>query len=803
MKAIATIPLWLVIALQPVRAEIKPDDTLGKEVSVVNGDSRKKIINGGAKRGSFLFHSFLKFNIKKGDSAYFSNPKGVRNIISRVTGNSKSIIDGVLGVNGSANLFFINPNGIVFGKNASLDTGGSFTATTASSLDFKNKYHFSATNPHKVPLLKFNTPSGLTFNQPPAKIEVRGNGHNVTQPGYIVSPIQGAGKSTSGLRVDPGKSISLIAGEIDMIGGLITAQNINLLAIKSGTVGLKEGKLTYRDVKHYGDIILRKQSLLDTSGLVPGTMKVYGENITLKDASLAVSSNRGTGSGGIILFNANNTLKLLGPSKLNPVLDSGIFARGIISQTIEGKGADIKIKSENLIVKESSAIITATFGRDRGGNLYINSDHTLVGGGSKYGEQALGSLIVSTTFSGAKAGDINFQGDTLKLVDGAFLISATFGEGDGGDVRISTSNLVVDGGIPIYDKKTFIPSAIASTSTSAGNAGNLKIKTDNLLIKNGGRVDSSTFARGSAGSIGINAKNITVTGAAPGFLKSLNPSNINSSGSSITAFFGNILNIDLELTGKAGNINIKTDTLNLENGGTITVANAGTGRAGSINLDSRILNLDDGTITASNKGGGGGSINLDSDAILLRDSNIKASSEGGNGGNIEINSHLLSGDNASKISANSEGGNGGNIEIDSESIDFNVDRITASSDLGKRFDGSIQINSSNFSVEPQKNLKISPVTSLPLIGCKSSQENASLVQRQIIQIPQGIEAPLENIQELTNYKSPLQYLDLKTQSQILLPEELTGWQDNNDGTVNAISQSNPSLNLYAQGCNEK
>ena len=122
-------------------AQITPDATLGAESSVVmptniNGVP-SDLIDGGAIRGSNLFHSFREFNSGEGLGAYFTNPAGITNILSRVTGNDPSNILGRLGVlGGNANLFLINPNGIIFGPNASLDIGGSFVGSTASSINF-------------------------------------------------------------------------------------------------------------------------------------------------------------------------------------------------------------------------------------------------------------------------------------------------------------------------------------------------------------------------------------------------------------------------------------------------------------------------------------------------------------------------------------------------------------------------------------------------------------------------------------------------------------------------------------------
>ncbi|MEM9543100.1 MAG: filamentous hemagglutinin N-terminal domain-containing protein [Cyanobacteria bacterium P01_E01_bin.42] len=114
-------------------AQIVPDSTLGNENSVVVPISTQlEHIQGGALRGRNLFHSFEQFGIQNGHSAYFVNPALVENIFSRVTGANVSEIFGTLGVLGEANLYLINPNGIIFGENASLDITGSFTATTAS-----------------------------------------------------------------------------------------------------------------------------------------------------------------------------------------------------------------------------------------------------------------------------------------------------------------------------------------------------------------------------------------------------------------------------------------------------------------------------------------------------------------------------------------------------------------------------------------------------------------------------------------------------------------------------------------------
>jgi filamentous hemagglutinin family protein len=156
-------PIFLLtLALTPAKAQITPDNTLGQEKSQITPfDAQSDIIEGGATRGSNLFHSFREFNIGEGRAAYFANPEIIQNIFSRVTGSNPSKIFGTLGVLGNANLFFLNPNGIIFGPNSSLDIRGSFTATTANSLIFPDSSRFNATNPNPAPILTIDVPVPL------------------------------------------------------------------------------------------------------------------------------------------------------------------------------------------------------------------------------------------------------------------------------------------------------------------------------------------------------------------------------------------------------------------------------------------------------------------------------------------------------------------------------------------------------------------------------------------------------------------------------------------------------------------
>src|SRR5919199_1621716 len=284
---------------KPALAQIVPDTTLGAENSIVTpnvnvGGRAAGQIDGGAVRGANLFHSFSQFNIGDGQRVYFANPSGIENILSRVTGNNASNILGTLGVLGNANLFLINPKGIVFGPQARLDVRGSFLASTADSIVFDNGLEFSSANPQAVPLLTVNIPVGLRFRENPGAIV---NASSITQV------IEGTTVPV-GLAVPPGQTLALVGGDVIFNNGFASAFSGNIQLGSVANPGFVSFNITpiglgldYTNVANFGNIELSGLSAVTASGPGGGTISVRGGNVTLRDRSSLVSDTIGSMDG--------------------------------------------------------------------------------------------------------------------------------------------------------------------------------------------------------------------------------------------------------------------------------------------------------------------------------------------------------------------------------------------------------------------------------------------------------------------------------------------------------------------------
>jgi len=162
MKPQTFLTILIFIIILPTQAQIITDGTLGP-TSNLTGPHFEIKANLGQQQGSNLFHSFQDFNLNSWESATFSGPNHIQNVISRVTGGEPSFINGRLQSQiGNANMYFLNPAGIMFGPSATLDVPGSFHASTADYLRFSDGGRFDATYPEQT-LLTVAPPSAFGF----------------------------------------------------------------------------------------------------------------------------------------------------------------------------------------------------------------------------------------------------------------------------------------------------------------------------------------------------------------------------------------------------------------------------------------------------------------------------------------------------------------------------------------------------------------------------------------------------------------------------------------------------------------
>ncbi len=475
-------------------AQIVPDNTLGAESSVVTPDVIGGIesdrIDGGATRGANLFHSFEQFNIGAGRGAYFTNPAGIENIFSRVTGANRSDILGRLGVLGNANLFLINPRGVVFGSGASLDVQGSFIATTADAVKLGDTGLFSATQPEASNLLTVS-PSAILFNTIAAQPII-----NRSQAQSLIEQTNSASDSP-GLQVQPGQTLGLVGGNVLIEGGNLTAAGGR---IELGSVaGVGEVSLTgsgnfelgYDAIADFGNISLSNEAFVDASGEGGGDVQIRGARLEMSQSSNISADTLGAENGGEVLVRT-----------IEVVLGEDSFLRANVASTGTGTGGNLTIDTGRLVVRAGSQVSVATSGQGKGGNLQINARDSV----EMVGESAKGEFfsgLYASSLGSGNAGDVTIDTGRLLLQGGAQVSAITEGEGEGGNLQINADDSVEVVGES--DDGRF-GSNLSVRSNGSGNAGNLKIDTGRLLVQGGAVISSRSSGEGTSGNIKITAR---------------------------------------------------------------------------------------------------------------------------------------------------------------------------------------------------------------------------------------------------------------------------------------------------------
>ncbi|MBD1869433.1 S-layer family protein [Cyanobacteria bacterium FACHB-471] len=662
-------------------AQVRPiaDDTLGSERSrVVPLDPQVPIdrIEGGARRGDNLFHSFREFHVDQGRGVYFADP-GVDNILTRVTGGVESQILGVLGVLGDANLFLINPSGIIFGPNARLEVRGSFVATTADALQLGDQGWFSATDPAAPPLLTVQ-PTAFLFNQlNPAAIANNSTASETANP---------SGLPGYGLRVPEGEGLTLLGGNISMDGG-----GLNALGGRVEVGGLSEpgivtlnadGSLGFPTGVVRSDVLLSNQAFIDVAADGGGSITVNANNFEILRSSLSAGIGRNSGSVGA----------QAGDITLNASDIRGVaLIRNLVGESGVGNGGDIRITTDSLSFTNDTELRTGTFGRGNAGSVIIQArDRVALDDAGVFSNVGNGNSNIIPVGNG---GDIRIMAGSLSLTNGAELQAITYGQGDAGNVIINARDRFLLDGTNLTDPDS--PSAILSTVGDGdsnvipvGNGGDIRISTsflsltnraqliagiagqgdagniiinarDRFSLTNGASLTTTTFGQGDAGNIIINARDRVVLDNAP-----------------IFSTVGSYLE-DIVAVGDGGDIRITTGSLSLINGAQLQAITFRQGNAGNVIIRTRDRVFVEGvnqqgflsgifTSTQVTAQGRGGDVNIDTNSIHLVDGAIVSAEtlNGFSGGSVTLNANTFEATGGGRVvTATSGSGQAGNITL--------------------------------------------------------------------------------------------------------------------------------------------
>ncbi len=512
--------LFVEIALSPLPASAQlrpiPDTTLGNERSLVSPDTVIKgipsnQIDGGARRGATLFHSFSQFNIDTGRGVYFTDPAGVTNILTRVTGGNPSQILGTLGVLGTANLFLLNPNGILFGPNARLDVGGSFIATTASSFKFSDGSEFSATSPQTPPLLTITITPGLQYgpSRPGATIANRGN-------------------------LTTGQDLTLTADQVDLQGQLRAGRDLTLQA--QNIVQIRDTATAPFLAQSSRDLTIQGNQGIDVLALQhPQSSIQSGRNLSL------ISDGVISGDGHFVSDAEFQIRSLSGQlGNFTSLYDPVISSAGDVNIAAAYTGASLLIESQGSVRIQGAVTINApdtvsTFmGSDavlssQPGLIIRSGQSNLIYGGNQTNPPAFtnGTVPAGITLDNpvrvqpnATGGIVKLTADNGGITFNSIDASSTTG-GKGSDITLTAQGTITNTGSfndPFLGGTTALASFSSSAAGAAGDGGNISLTSTqgNIVLNDGGASSYSLPASGNGGiggaiSFSTNSGNISLS----------------------------------------------------------------------------------------------------------------------------------------------------------------------------------------------------------------------------------------------------------------------------------------------------
>jgi len=509
----------------------------------------------GQIKGYNLFHSFQTFNIQSSETATFSGPDTINNIIIRITGDETSCIDGQFKSDlPNATIYLLNPNGVMIGKNASVDTMASLHISTADYLVMEDAEPFIVNAAQPV----------LSISQPV--------GFGILETGVGIIDIT----HNEQIEISTGETISLIGSEINIKNSHITASEgqINIVSLSSCEISLSDSGVTVNGEYRSGNINLLNSSRLIVDGTGSGNIFILGGYLLLNETSFLSAITNGDKNGGDIDLLVEN-LNMYDGSFIQSEIISGENNSGgdinitatdtvhlsnnsrIISSTDNSRAGRIRIEAKNISISQASGINSQTTGFGAGSDIFLFSSEAVL---------LTDSVLSMDSETSGNSGNIRIESHNIFFTNGSTIVSETSGTGHGGQISIHAEKHITLAGT----NDSGIASTISNISSGTGNAGKIYLDASQISIEDGGIINTATVDGGFGGNIEINTEILELIG-------------VNPHGENTDGFNSAIISVS-DQTGKLGDIHISSKDLLIKEGAYINTSSCSNGDAGTIQI---------------------------------------------------------------------------------------------------------------------------------------------------------------------------------------------------------------------------
>ncbi|EIL7824063.1 filamentous hemagglutinin N-terminal domain-containing protein [Salmonella enterica] len=620
------------------------------------------------------------FDIGKNNTVQFVQPNSSSVALNRVTGASGSQIMGTLKANGQ--VFILNPNGVLFGKNARVDVGGLVASTkNISTTDFmKGQYTLSGSG----------NPGAQVVNQ---------GSLTTSKGGYIV--LAGERVSNSGTVTTPSGKTILAAGKTVTLqldnGGLtsvsVNGSVVNALVENQGLISATNGQV-YLTAKGQ-DMLLN--TVVNNSGTVEAKgLANRGGEIVLNGGDSGVVSQSGhlladsqTGQGGKITLEGQN-IHLAGGSLTTATGKTG-GGEVYVGGGWQGQDSHIKNASKVVMDKAATVDVSATENGNGGTAVLWSDDYT----------NFRGTVLAK---GGAKSGDGGrVETSSHRNLQASGAVDASARAGHGGEWLLDPTDVTIvgagaDTGI---DSATADGTDIFTPTASGGQILNSSIVNQlnagtSVTVKTSG-----TDTDGETGNITVNA-NIIKTAGTDAKLTLLADNNISTGDNvSIGATTGK-LNLDLLAGNTTNNASISLGKfINISLNGGDLLADAGNSASGVSLTFMNNGKIKGGNVTLNlSRGLGGYAYNVNADNDLTINGSVTGSTGWGAvlgftaGGKLAMNSP-----GSISLQANDPGNGGGRVLISGDKgVTLNAAAGTVTLNAAKAATNGVNITSGNGAV---------------------------------------------------------------------------------------------------------